>query len=103
MFRNQLQQLIEHERITTTEAKAKELRRSVDKIITLARRDDLHARRCAFSILRNKKATHKLFEDVAKRFGTRTSGYTRIYKYKIRRGDGAPLSLIEFVKAEKKS
>jgi len=104
LFRNQLHQLIEQERICTTEAKAKELRRSADKIITLAKRDDLHARRRAFSILRNKKATQKLFQDVAKRFEGRASGYTRIYKYKTRRGDGAPLSLIEFVtKPAKKS
>jgi large subunit ribosomal protein L17 len=104
LFRNQLHQLIEQERICTTDAKAKELRRSADKIITLAKRDDLHARRSAFAILRNKKATQKLFQDVAKRFEGRTSGYTRIYKYKTRRGDAAPLSLIEFVvKPAKKS
>ena len=101
LFRNQLQQLIEHERICTTEAKAKELRRFADKIITLAKRDDLHARRQAFAFLRNKKTTTKLFEDLAKRFGDRTSGYTHLYKYKNRRGDGAPLALIEFIKEEK--
>jgi len=93
--------LIEYERICTTESKAKELRRFADKIITLAKRDDLHSRRLAFAFLRNKQVTKKLFEDIAKRFADRNSGYTQIYKHKIRRGDGAPLALIEFIKAEK--
>jgi large subunit ribosomal protein L17 len=93
--------LIEHERICTTDAKAKELRRFADKIITLAKRDELHSRRLAFAFLRDKKATKKLFEDIAKRFDDRTCGYTKIYKYRARKGDGAPLSLIEFVKQEK--
>lgn len=101
LFRNQLMKLIEHERICTTDAKAKELRRFADKIITLAKRDELHSRRLAFAFLRDKKATKKLFEDIAKRFDDRTCGYTQIYKYRTRRGDGAPLSLIEFVKQEK--
>ena len=100
LFRNQVHQLIEHERICTTEAKAKELRRFIDKIITLAKKDDLHARRRAFAFLRHKRATHKLFEDIAKRFTNRTSGYTRIFKHKNRRGDGALLAYIEFVKQE---
>jgi large subunit ribosomal protein L17 len=97
-----MQQLIEHERICTTEAKAKELRRFADKFITLAKRDDLHARRQAFAFLRNKNATAKLFDDLAKRFADRVSGFTQIYKHKHRRGDGAPLALIEFIKQEKK-
>ena len=100
LFRNQLHQLIEHERICTTEAKAKELRRLMDKMITLAKKDDLHSWRGAFSFLRNKKATHKLFQDIAKRFQDRTSGYTRIFKYTNRRGDAAPLAYIEFIKSE---
>ena len=100
LFRNQLQQLIEYERICTTEAKAKELKRLMDKMITLAKKDDLHARRRAFDYLRNRKATQKLFQDIAKRFEDRVSGYTNIYKYKTRRGDAAPLALIEFVKEE---
>lgn len=102
LFRNQLQQLIEHERICTTDAKAKELRGMADKIITLAKRDDLHSRRLAFAFLRNKKATNKLFTDIAKRFDDRTCGYTHIYKYKNRKGDAAPLSLIEFVVKQEK-
>jgi large subunit ribosomal protein L17 len=101
LFRNQLMQLIVHERICTTEPKAKELRGIADKIITLAKRDDLHSRRLAFAFLRDKKATKKLFEDIAKRFEDRTCGYTQIYKYKNRKGDNAPLSLIQFVKQEK--
>ncbi len=101
LFNNQLRQLIEHERICTTEAKAKELRRFADKIITLAKKDDIHSRRLAFALLRSKTATKKLFEDIAKRFEARTSGFTQLYKYKHRRGDGAPMSLIEFTKQEK--
>ncbi len=97
LFRNQLNQLIEHERICTTEAKAKELRRFADKIITLAKKGDLHARRQAFAFLRDKKATQKLFDDLVKRFDDRTSGYTHLYKFKHRQGDGAPMALIEFV------
>jgi large subunit ribosomal protein L17 len=94
-------QLIEHERICTTEAKAKELRRFADKIITLAKRGDIHSRRLAFAFLRDKKATKKLFDDLAKRFDDRTCGYTQIFKYKNRNGDNAPLSLIQFIKQEK--
>jgi len=101
LFRNQLQQLIENERICTTEAKAKELKRLIDKFITLAKKDSLHAWRQAFAFLRNKEATHKLFNDVAKRYDDRVSGYTRVFKHRTRRGDGAPLALIEFVKPEK--
>ena len=97
LFRNQLQQLIEHERICTTEAKAKELKRLMDKMITLARKDDLHARRRAFDFLRNRRATQKLFDDIAKRFEGRTSGYTNVFKSRTRRGDAAPMALIQFV------
>jgi large subunit ribosomal protein L17 len=100
LFRNQLQQLIQHERICTTEPKAKELKRLADKLITLAKKGNLHSWRNAFSFLRSKTATHKLFNDVAKRFDNRVSGYTRIYKNQTRRGDGAPMTLIEFVKKE---
>ena len=101
LFRNQIQQLIEYERITTTEAKAKELKRLVDKIITRAKQGSLHAWRQTFAFLRNKRVTHKLFDDLAKRYDDRVSGYTRVYKHGVRRGDGAPLALIEFVKKQK--
>ena len=94
-------QLIQYERICTTEPKAKELRKFADKIITLAKRGDLHSRRIAFAFLRDKEAVKKLFDDLAKRFDDRTCGYTKIYKYKNRKGDNAPLSLIEFIKQEK--
>lgn len=100
LFRNQLDQLIKHERICTTDAKAKELRKFADRMVNLAKRGDLHARRLVFSFLRSKDGTKKLFEDIAKRYETRTSGYTRIYKHKFRRGDGAPLALIEFIQRE---
>ena len=101
LFRNQLHQLIEYERICTTEPKAKELKRLMDKMVTLARRGGLHAWRNVFSFLRNKKATHKLLQDISQRFPDRTSGYTRIYKHRTRVGDAAPMALIEFVQQKK--
>lgn len=101
MFRNLVNQLIEHERICTTEAKAKELRRFAEKMVTLAKRGDLHAWRSAFSVLRDKQATQKLFKDLAKRFAGRVGGYTHIYKVQARKGDGAPLAHIEFTERTK--
>jgi large subunit ribosomal protein L17 len=100
MFRNMVTSLFEHGRIHTTDAKAKELRRWADRVITLAKRGDLHARRQALSIVRSKALVHKLFEDVSSRFGQRAGGYTRVVKLGRRLGDGAPLSLVEFVAPE---
>lgn len=95
---NLVNQLIEHERICTTDAKAKELRMVTEKMVSLGKRGDLHARRNAFSFMRQRKTTQKLFNDIAKRFQDREGGYTRIIKFKRREGDGAPLSFIEFTK-----
>jgi len=95
MFRNMLVSLLEHERIKTTLAKAKELRSWVDKIITWGKRNTLHARRQAFALLRNEGIVKKLFDEIAPRLKDREGGYTRIYKMGWRQGDGAPLSLIE--------
>jgi len=100
MFRNMVTSLFEHGRIHTTDAKAKELRRWADQVITLAKRGDLHARRQALSIVRSKAVVHKLFEDVAGRFGQRAGGYTRVVKLGKRLGDAAPVSLVEFVAPE---
>jgi len=95
MFRNMVVSLLHHERIRTTLTKAKELRSWADKIITLAKKGDLAARRRAFDFLRDREAVKKLFEEIAPRFKDRQGGYTRIYKAGWRLGDAAPLSLIE--------
>ena len=97
MFRNMVTSLFKHQRIRTTDVKAKELRRWADNLITLAKRGDLHARRQALSIVREKEVVHKLFAEAAEQYGDRTGGYTRITKLGRRPGDAAPISLIELV------
>jgi large subunit ribosomal protein L17 len=100
MFRNMVTSLFKHDRIRTTDAKAKELRRWADHMVTLAKRGDLHARRQAMSIIREKDVVHKLFNDAAERFGSVSGGYTRVIKLGRRSGDAAPVSLIELVTSE---
>ncbi len=97
MFRNMLVSLLQHERVRTTLAKGKELRVWADKIITLAKKNTLHARRQAFARLRNETLVKKLFEEIAPKMKDREGGYTRIYKMGWRQGDAAPLSLVELV------
>ncbi len=97
MFRNMVVSLFEHQRITTTLAKAKELRGWAEKLITLGKKNSLHARRLAFALLRDEGIVKKLFEEIAPRYKDREGGYTRIYKMGWRQGDSAPLSLIELV------
>jgi len=97
MFRNMVTSLFKYEKIQTTGAKAKELRRWADHLITLAKRGDLHARRQALAIVREKDVVHKLFEQAAERFGSVSGGYTRVVKLGHRPGDAAPVSLVEFV------
>jgi len=99
MFRNMVTSLFKHDRIQTTDAKAKELRRWADHLVTLAKRGDLHARRQALGIIREKDVVHKLFENAAERFGAVSGGYTRIVKLKRRPGDAAPVSLVELISA----
>jgi large subunit ribosomal protein L17 len=89
--------LLEHEKIETTDAKAKELRKIADKMITLGKRGDLHARRQALSVIMTKKVVKKLFDEIAPRFQNRQGGYTRIMKVGRRLGDNAPVSIIELV------
>ena len=101
MFRNMVTSLFKHERIRTTDVKAKELRRWADNLITLAKRGDLHARRQALSIVREKDVVHKLFEEAAERYSATSGGYTRIVKLGRRRGDAAPISMIELIIPEK--
>jgi large subunit ribosomal protein L17 len=100
MFRNMVTSLFKHERIRTTDVKAKELRRWADNLITLAKRGDLHARRQALAIIREKDVVHKLFAEATERYGAVSGGYTRIVKLGRRPGDAAPISLIELVSSE---
>ena len=97
MLRNMTTDLFRHGQIITTEAKAKELQRSVAKMITLAKRGDLHARRQAASFLTDDEITKHLFNEIAPKYADRSGGFTRIYKLGPRRGDGAAQAKIELV------
>jgi len=97
VLRNMATSLFIHERITTTEAKAKELRPYAERLITLAKRGDLHARRLAGRKIADRAALGKLFDDIGPRFDTRPGGYTRILKLGNRQGDAAEMALIELV------
>ena len=97
LFRNMAQALIKHEQIVTTLPKAKELRPVVERLITLGKRGDLHARRLANARLRDDAMTRKLFEVLGPRYQERSGGYTRIMKAGFRYGDSAPMAVIEFV------
>jgi large subunit ribosomal protein L17 len=97
MFRNMAVALIKHEQITTTLPKAKELRPVVEKLITLGKRGDLHARRQAYAQLRDDVIVSKLFSAVADRYKARSGGYTRVLKAGIRHGDAADMAVIELV------
>jgi len=97
MFRNMLVSLLQHERIKTTLAKGKELRSWADRMISLGKKGTLHARRRAFSLLRDKGIVKKLFDEIAPKLKDRQGGYTRVYKLGWRQGDAAPLSLVELV------
>lgn len=98
LFRSLLSALFTHDRIETTETRAKELRKFADKVVTLAKAGDLSSRRRAIVMVGDKKAVHKVFEEASTKFASRSSGYTRIYKLNPRRGDAAPMALIELVK-----
>jgi large subunit ribosomal protein L17 len=97
MLRNLARSLFEHERVTTTEAKAKLLSPYAERLITKAKKGSLHHRRQVLSALGDREVTHKLFEDIAPRFSTRNGGYTRVLKVGPRNGDGAPMALIELL------
>lgn len=100
MFRNMVTSFLMHEKITTTDAKAKELRSVAEKMITLGKRGDLHAMRQAAAYIRDKQVVTKLFAAIAPRYKERAGGYTRIVKLGVRPGDNAPLSMIELVEEE---
>lgn len=97
MFRNMVTSLFEHERIVTTEQKAKELRPIAEKMITLAKRGDLHARRQALSYMRSKRVVAKLFDEIQQQYADRQGGYTRIIRTGVRQGDAASMAIIELV------
>ena len=97
LFANMAAALIKHEQITTTLHKAKDLRRVTERLITLAKRGDLHARRLAISRLRDEKIVAKLFDTIGPRYKTREGGYTRVLKAGFRYGDNAPIAVIELV------
>lgn len=100
LFRNLVTSFFEHERIETTEAKAKEIRSIAEKLVTLAKKGDLAARRSALSYLRSKTSVANLFDKVSPRFSKRNGGYTRIIKTRRRYGDGARMAVIELVDRE---
>jgi len=97
MFANMAAALVKHEQIVTTLPKAKEMRRVADKLISLAKKGDLHARRIAISRLRDEKMVKKLFDVLGPRYKERSGGYTRVLKAGFRHGDSAPMAVIEFV------
>ncbi len=97
MLRNMVTSLLEYESITTTDARAKAIRSVADKMITLGKRGDLHARRQAMQTIRSKKVTSLLFDEIAPRFSNREGGYVRVVKKGFREGDRAAMSLVELV------
>ena len=97
LFRNLVTALLEHEAVRTTDAKAKELRRWGDRMITLGKNGSLHARRRAAAIIQRQSVLKKLFDEIAPRYGARNGGYTRVVKLGIRHRDAAPVSLVELV------
>ena len=105
MLRNMVTSFLKHEKIETTDVKAKELRRVADRMITLAKEGGLHARRQAAAVIRDKDVVKKLFDEIGTRFADRQGGYTRIVKTGFRAGDSAPMAVIELMAkpAEKKA
>ena len=97
LFKNMSQALLKHEQIVTTLPKAKELRRVVEKLISLGKKGNLHSRRLAFNQIRDKDMVSKLFDNLAKRYMDRKGGYTRVLKAGFRYGDSAPMAVIELV------
>jgi large subunit ribosomal protein L17 len=100
MYRNLVTSLLDYERVETTDAKAKGVRSLAERMITLGKRGDLHARRRALRVIRSREVTAKVFDDLAERFRERPGGYTRIIKVRNRAGDAAPMSIIELVEGK---
>ncbi len=97
LLRNMVTSLLKHEQIETTDAKAAELQRIAERMITLGKRGDLHARRRALAVLQDKSLAGKLFGELAERYAERRGGYTRALKTRHRVGDAAPMSIVELV------
>jgi large subunit ribosomal protein L17 len=97
MYRNLVTSLLDHERVETTDAKAKEVRRLADRMITLGKRGDLHARRRALRVIRRREVAAKVFDELAERYKNRPGGYTRVLKTRVRVGDAASMSIVELV------
>lgn len=102
MLRNMVTSVLEHEAVTTTDARAKALRSLVDKMISLGKKGDLHARRQALRVVRSETVATKLFEDIAPRYANREGGYSRVIKKGFRKGDGAAVSIVELVERKPK-
>lgn len=102
MFRNMVTSVIKHERIRTTDTRAKELKKLAEKMVTLGKKGSLHARRQALAVVRDKEMVGKLFGELTERYRNRAGGYTRIVKTGYRYGDNAPVSILEFIPDEKK-
>lgn len=102
LLRNMMNALVQSGRIETTVAKAKEVRRLADRLITLGKKNTTHARRRAFSMLSDKKNTERIFDSLASRFAGREGGYTRIVRTGYRSGDGAEMAILEYLPAEEK-
>ena len=100
MLRNMVTSLFEHEQIETTDAKAKVIRPVAERMITLAKRGDLHARRQALAYMQDKAVIHKLFDQAKDRYLDRQGGYLRIVKKGVRKGDGAPVSIVQLLSAD---
>ncbi len=97
VLRNSVTSLIETEKITTTETRAKEIKKIADKMITLGKKGDLHSRRQALAYITTEETVNKLFNDIAARYTNRQGGYTRIIRTGNRKGDGAPMAILELV------
>lgn len=102
MLRNMVTSVIKHERIRTTDTRAKELKKMAEKMVTLGKKGSLHARRQALAVVRDKETVGKLFGELTERYRNRAGGYTRIVKVGYRYGDNAPVSILEFIPDEKK-
>ncbi len=98
LYHNLTTELLDHERIVTTVTKAKEVRGMVDKVITLGKEGSLHSRRQALVLVHDKKMVDKVFDELAKKYADRSGGYTRVLKLGPRKGDAAPMAIIELVK-----
>jgi large subunit ribosomal protein L17 len=97
MMRNLVKSMVEHGQINTTLAKAKEMRRFVERVVTYGKNNTVHSRRLAYSVLGDRDLVKKLFDEIAPAFATRKGGYTRVLKAGFRRGDNAPMAIIQFV------